>query len=48
LTFHIAEIKIIYPECEISNSIGQLQVPLKKFQITKIKFHFLEGKVEEI
>jgi hypothetical protein len=48
LTFHIAEIKMIYPEGEISNSIGQVQVALKKIQITKIKFDFLEGKVEEM
>jgi hypothetical protein len=39
---------MIYPEGEISNSIGQVQVALKKIQITKIKFDFLEGKVEEM
>jgi hypothetical protein len=39
---------MIYPEGEISNSIGQFQVSLNKIQITKIKLDFLKGKVEEI
>ncbi len=48
LTFQIAEIKMIYPEGEISNSRDELQISLKNFQIAKIKFDFLKGKVEEI
>jgi len=47
LTFHSAEIKMIYPEGEISNSRGEFKISLKIFQIAKIKFDFLKGKVEE-
>jgi hypothetical protein len=38
---------MIYPEGEISNSRGEFKISLKIFQIAKIKFDFLKGKVEE-